>query len=32
MKQKLTPRDIQTIVKLGLWVLVIAYLCFSSGE
>ncbi|MBO7476568.1 MAG: VanZ family protein [Salinivirgaceae bacterium] len=32
MKQKLTARDIQTIVKLALWVLVIAYLCFSSGE
>lgn len=32
MKQKLTARDIQSIVKLALWVLVIAYLCFSSGD
>lgn len=32
MKQKLTARDIQSIAKLAIWVLVIAYLCFSSGE
>ena len=32
MKQKLTARDIQSYIKLVVWVFVIAYLCFSSGS
>lgn len=31
MKQKLTARDIQSYIKLVVWVFVIAYLCFSPG-
>ena len=31
MKRTLTARDIQSYIKLAIWVLVIAYLCFSSG-
>jgi hypothetical protein len=31
MKQKLTARDIQSYIKLIVWVFVIGYLCFSSG-
>ena len=32
MKQELTARDIQSYVKLIVWIFVIAYLCFSSGS
>ncbi len=32
MKQKLTARDIQSYIKLVVWIFVIAYLCFSSGS
>lgn len=32
MKQKLTIRDIQSYIKLVVWVFVIAYLCFSTGS
>ncbi|MBR5644895.1 MAG: VanZ family protein [Salinivirgaceae bacterium] len=32
MNQKLTARDIQSYIKLAVWVVVIAYLCFSSGD
>ena len=32
MSQKLTIRDIQSYIKLAVWVVVIAYLCFSSGD
>ncbi|MBR2771590.1 MAG: VanZ family protein [Bacteroidales bacterium] len=32
MKSKLSARDIQSLVKLAIWVAVIAYLCFSSGD
>lgn len=32
MKQTFTARDIQSYIKLVIWILVIAYLCFSSGH
>ena len=32
MKRNLTARDIQSYIKLAVWIAVIAYLCFSSGD
>ena len=32
MKQRLTARDIQSYVKLAIWIVVIGILCFSPGN